>query len=272
MGTMKRLNFLKGLALFAAGVFAVVLMARAVDVTAGAAIRSFDARLASDQPFFIAHRGIVDKGSGVRENTLRSFEAAGEARMQAIETDVRLTADGHLVCSHDASLKRVFGVDLDLAKATLEAVRKHPVPTFAEYLDVCSKYDAVPFIETKGSVAVVAQVLYELRRRGLLEVAVLSSSDFAHIREARRLDKTIFVHYIFAREECLGELAAMRPSGLSWNYKDLSTLPKDLIEKTHAKGVRCCLRACDTKAALAEMRALKLDYFPTNKMTPEKAR
>lgn len=192
--------------------------------------------------------------------------------MQAIETDVRLTADGYLLCSHDASLKRVFGVDLDLEKSTLEVVRKYPVPTFAEYLDVCSKYDAVPFIETKGGVAVVALVLAELRRRGLLEVAVLSSSDFAHIREARRLDKTIFVHYIFAREEHLDELAAMGQSGLSWNYKDLSTLPKDLIEKTHAKGVRCCLRACDTTAALAEMRALKLDYFPTNKMTPEKAR
>lgn len=237
-----------------------------------AAIRSFGERLEFDQPFFIAHRGIVDNEKGVKENTLASFEAAGAARMQAIETDVRLTADGHLVCTHDASLKRVFGIDLDIENSTLEAVRKYPVPTFAEYLEVCSKYDAVPFIETKGSVAVVARVLAELRRRGLLEVAVLSSSDFAHIREARRLDKTIFVHYIFARKEWLDELAAMGKSGLSWNYKDLSELPKGLIEKTHAKGVRCCLRACDTTAALGEMKALNLDYFPTNKMTPEKAR
>ena len=38
-------------------------------------------------------------------------------------------ADGRLVCTHDASLKRVFGVTLDVEKATLAEVRKHPVPT-----------------------------------------------------------------------------------------------------------------------------------------------
>lgn len=234
--------------------------------------RPFLARIADPAPFFIAHRGIVDKAVGEKENTLASFEAAGRAKMQAIETDVRLTADGQLVCTHDASLKRVFGVVLNVEKATLAEVRKYPVPTFAEYLDVCAKYDAVPFIETKGDKKVVAPVLDELRKRGLLKVAVMSSGSIDHIREVRRLDKEVFVHHIFSKPALLDEIAAMGNAGLSWNYPDLRKLPQGLVEKTHEKGVKCCLRGCDSPESFHAMRRLKLDYLPTNKMTPAKVR
>ena len=235
---------------------------------AAAAPRSFLERLADPRPFFIGHRGRVVKAEDIKENTLASFEAAAKAGLQAIETDVRLTRDGALVCSHDASLKRVFGVPLDVEKSTLAEVRKHPVPTFDEYLDVCVKYDVVPFIETKGDKKVVAPVLKVLEKRGLLKVAVMSAVPYAHIKEVRRLDRTVFVHHIFSKIEHLDEIAAMGNSGLSWNYPDLTKLPPGLIEKTHAKGVKCCLRGCDTPEAIRAMRDLKLDYLPTNKMTP----
>jgi glycerophosphoryl diester phosphodiesterase len=235
---------------------------------APAAPRPFLERLADPEPFYVAHRGRVSPD--VKENTIASFEAAAKAGLQAIETDVRLTKDGALVCIHDASLKRVFGVDLKVAEATLAEIRAYPVPTFDEYLDVCVKYDAVPFIETKGDKAVVAPILEKLRQRGLIDVAVMSAVSFKHIREVRRLDKKVFVHHIFSKPELLDELAAMGNAGLSWKYADLAALPKGLVERTHAKGLKCCLRACDTPEARDAMRALKLDYLPTNKMTPEK--
>ena len=171
----------------------------ALALTSFAEPRPFRERLRDGRPFLIGHRGrnVLRYGGKHRENTRESFHAAGRAGLQAIETDVRLTADGALVCTHDANLKRVFDVDLDVEKAAFAEVRKHPVPTFDEYLDVCARYDAVPFLETKGEARVVAPVVDALRKRGLLKVAVLSSCDIAHIREARRLDRDIFVHHIF---------------------------------------------------------------------------
>lgn len=239
-------------------------------LTSFAEPRPFLERLKDGRPFLIGHRGrnVLKYGGKFAENTLGSFQAA-RAGLQAIETDVRLTADGALVCSHDANLKRVFKVDLAIGKSTLAEIRKHPVPTFDAYLDVCTRYDAVPFIETKGDVAVVAPVVDVLRKRGLIKVAVLSSSDFAHIRAARRLDPDLFVHHIFSKPELLDELASMGNAGLSWNYPDLAKLPAGLIERTHAKGVRCCLRACDSPATYQAMRALKLDYYPTNVLVPD---
>ena len=271
----------------ARGFSQVVLLATLVGVTCGYGTtprRTFQERLAdrSRGPFLIAHRGCQ---SLAPENTLASFVCAARLGLQAIETDVRLTKDGKMVCAHDASLKRMFGIKRKIADMTCDELRDLVptngngiaawpkemlrIPTFAEYLDVCERYDKVPFIETKGDVAVVKPVIEELRRRGLLRVAVLSAISFDHIREARRLDKEIFVHHIFSKPELLDELAAMGNAGLSYNYKDLATVPDGLVERVHAKGVKMCLRAGDTPETVEKMVALGLDYIPTNVTVPK---
>ena len=252
--------------------------------------RSFLERLGerakAGKPFFIAHRGCQ---SLAPENTVASFVCAARLGLDAIETDVRLSSDGALVCVHDDTLKRMFGDEREVASVRFDELRTLVpikdakgkvrglkswskealrIPTFAEYLDVCEQYDKVPFIETKGDVAVVKPVLEEVRRRGLTKVAVLSCIQFEHIREARRLDKEIFVHHIFSEPELLDELAAMGHAGLSYNYKDLAAVPEGLVGRVHAKGVKMCLRAGDTSEAVAKMMAMGLDYIPTNVTVP----
>ena len=63
------------------------------------------ARVFEDVPVLCGHRG---SGRGVvageRENTLGSFRAAVAAGVPWVEVDVRATADGVLVSSHDANL------------------------------------------------------------------------------------------------------------------------------------------------------------------------
>lgn len=70
----------------------------------------------------VAHRGYSAR---FPENSLASFDAAIEAGADYVETDVRTTRDGVLVCSHDPDLKRIAGRDLriaDLSVMALEAV------------------------------------------------------------------------------------------------------------------------------------------------------
>jgi glycerophosphoryl diester phosphodiesterase len=55
------------------------------------------------RPQVVAHRGAShDKA----EHTLGAYVAALDAGAEALECDVRLTADGHLVCVHDRDLRR----------------------------------------------------------------------------------------------------------------------------------------------------------------------
>ena len=265
----------------ASGIALLFFAAQTVAAAAEGGVRTFGERLAAHRPFLVAHRGCTLLAP---ENTIPSFECAARLGLQAIETDVRLTRDGVMVCVHDDSLRRMFGIrrkvsEMDyaelkdlvptngngLAAWPREALR---IPTFGEYLDVCQKYDRVPFSETKGGVAVVKPVLDEVRRRGLTKVAVLSSVSFDHIRETRRLDKEIFIHHIFSKPELLDELAAMGNAGLSYKYKDLDAVPNGLVGRVHGKGVKMCLRAGDTREAVEKMLLIGLDYIPTNVSVP----
>lgn len=56
-----------------------------------------------DRPQVVAHRG----ASSVRaEHTLAAYQQALAEGAEAVECDVRLTADGHLVCVHDRRIDR----------------------------------------------------------------------------------------------------------------------------------------------------------------------
>lgn len=57
------------------------------------------------------------------ENTLAAFQQSYKNGVRAYETDFRMTADNELVVSHDASLKRTVGVDIDVEKSTREQIK-----------------------------------------------------------------------------------------------------------------------------------------------------
>ncbi|MGH3462774.1 MAG: glycerophosphodiester phosphodiesterase [Kribbellaceae bacterium] len=55
------------------------------------------------RPSIVAHRGASDT---TPEHTLAAYRQAIEAGTDGLECDVRLTADGHLVCVHDRRIER----------------------------------------------------------------------------------------------------------------------------------------------------------------------
>ena len=70
----------------------------------------------------VAHRG---SSSSRAEHTLAAYKVALEAGAEALECDVRLTADGHLVCVHDRRVERTSngqGVVSTLELAQLDSL------------------------------------------------------------------------------------------------------------------------------------------------------
>jgi glycerophosphoryl diester phosphodiesterase len=55
------------------------------------------------EPFVIAHRG---SSHSIAEHTLTAYQQAIDEGADALECDVRLTRDGHLVCVHDRRIDR----------------------------------------------------------------------------------------------------------------------------------------------------------------------
>lgn len=69
----------------------------------------------------VAHRGGAALAA---ENTVAAFAAAAAAGADAIETDVRMTRDGALVCLHDADLQRLCGDPRAVAELDLTTLRR----------------------------------------------------------------------------------------------------------------------------------------------------
>jgi glycerophosphoryl diester phosphodiesterase len=68
------------------------------------------------EPIWISHRGL--RSSGQTENTAKAFDCAILKGFSCLETDLRLTRDGHIVLLHDENLDRVTG-----------ALPRNPSPT-----------------------------------------------------------------------------------------------------------------------------------------------
>lgn len=89
-----------------------------------------------------AHRGLYDNDSEAPENSLEAFRRAVESGY-GIEFDVQLSKDGIPVVFHDASLKRMCGVEGNVWEYTLEELSKmrlanseQTIPTFEQVLGV----------------------------------------------------------------------------------------------------------------------------------------
>ena len=106
----------------------------------------------------VGHRG---SQWGV-ENTRAAFINGAEAGAWGLECDIRVTADGTFVVSHDDNYKRLGGLETKIADMNTADVlsmrltsKRHGITyagnpsTLGEFLDICNEYKVVPVVEVK---------------------------------------------------------------------------------------------------------------------------
>lgn len=136
-------------------------------------------------PLAIAHRG----GAGLaQENSLAAFALASALGLRYLETDIRMTRDGHLVCFHDATLERVTSATGPVRSQSLRDLRAlringiEPIPTFGEALDAFPEQFFSVDLKDKASIEPLVKIL---RRKGVAErVCIAGAWDgwLAHVR------------------------------------------------------------------------------------------
>lgn len=96
----------------------------------------------------ISHRGLY--GNGAPENSFEAYRFAAENGLP-IELDIRLTADGEVVCFHDGELLNACGVEGKVSDKTLKELKeltlfgtKLKIPTLSEALSAVN--GAVPLL------------------------------------------------------------------------------------------------------------------------------
>ena len=114
-------------------------------------MRTYNEKMNGKKILLGAHRG--DR-LHCPENTMAAFRAAVEMGCDAIETDVRMTKDGHLILIHDRDVERTTNGKGFVDEMTLEEIRAldaggwkdpkfagEPIPTVEEFLEYVSETD-----------------------------------------------------------------------------------------------------------------------------------
>ena len=157
-----------------------------------------------------AHRG---SSRTAPENTIPAIEAAVEEMADSVEIDVQMTADGVVVLGHDASLKRVAGVNRSIASMTFEELEKLDVgswfsseyagtriPSLSEVLELCSQKISLNIeIKYVGKNSELPEKTAEMvREYGMENQCVITSTNLSYLKRVKEALPEIRTGYIIS--------------------------------------------------------------------------
>ena len=214
----------------------------------------------------IGHRGARAYET---ENTLESYRKAIELGVNAVELDVRQSADEKLIISHDDNLKKVFGKDLRVSLATLEELKQLTagrVPTLDEaLLFIDGKVDKI-LVELKET-GYEKKVLDLIMKESLGNRVIIVSFHEESLAHIRNLDSKIETGLIYSKFR----LKFRNPlqAAIKLNARYLVPLYRLVhtrdIEKAHENNLKVIVWTINTKEEAREYIAKGVDGIATDK-------
>jgi glycerophosphoryl diester phosphodiesterase len=243
-------------------------------------------------PVNFAHRGDSTRAP---ENTLAAFREAVEAGAGGLEIDVHLTADGHVVVLHDATVDRTTSGSGAVAETTLESLRgmdaghgfspdgglTYPyrgsglgVPTLAEVLEALP--EVAVNIDIKESRPGGEEAIFEVLRDAGAEGRALVVSEYHPVvRRVRGLSggrvrtgasrREIALFYLLSRLRLEGlSKPAYDALQVPVSYAGIELVTRRFVEAAHARGVRVDVWTVNDPAEMHRLLDLGVDVVMTD--------
>lgn len=231
---------------------------------------------AGSLPLAVAHRG----GAGLApENTLAAFERSAALGFRYLETDVRLTADGELLCFHDATLDRVTGLRGPVRRHTLAQVRaarvdgREPVVTLREALAALPDGNFTVDLKDRAAIGPLADLLRDNDIRDRICVAGAWDDWLDELRARvpgvrtalgwRSL--TALVTSAHARMPCARRFATAEFAHVPLRLGRVPVFAERLVEGAHRIGVRVVVWTVDDPVAMSRLLDAGVDGVITDR-------
>lgn len=204
----------------------------------------------------VGHRGARGYET---ENTLTSFQKAIKLGANAIELDVRATADGVPVVFHDEDLKRVFGIETALNTCnfkTLQNITNGKIPSLQEALAFIGSKVLKIVIELK-EVGIEDSVLDVAKKLNMSKRVIIASFHEEAVRAVRVLDSSIETGLIYAKHKNpVAAALELKAQYLIALYKLTHTKN---IESAHKHGLKIIVWTINTKEEADAFKAKGVD-------------
>jgi glycerophosphoryl diester phosphodiesterase len=205
------------------------------------------------QPLVIAHRGA---SAYAPENTLAAFQLAAEQGADAIELDVDLTRDGHVVVMHDATIERTTNGHGRVHDLALDEIRQADAGVWK---GVAFKGERVPLLqevfEAVGQQLLInveikdmsllgngleARVIALIEQHDLIERVLISSFNPFALRRVKRINPHLACGLIcapdlpiFLREAWLAPVIPQRNA----RHPHHSQVNRRAVDRLHTQGL-----------------------------------
>ena len=240
----------------------------------------------------VAHRGGAHLAP---ENTLAAFRNALTLPIDAIELDVHLSRDGHIVVFHDNLVhKRTNGsgnmLDLDLTYLrSLNAAthfpggwsESHQIPTLHEVLEL-AKGRVQVYIEIKTSRRrnihgryhnIAEEVVEAVRSQGMLDQVLVISFDWMILPMFKSLVPTIQTGAIVSdnvwnpreRDALQHLFEQAKELGCNWINMNHKLFTTEMPQIAHEHGLRLGLWTVNSKTALRRFAAAGVDSLTSDR-------
>lgn len=219
-----------------------------------------------------AHRG---SSRTAPENTMAAMAAAIEELADYAELDVQLTADGVVVLGHDASLKRVAGVNKAIGSLTWEELQGldvgswfseeyvgERIPTLLEVIELCKgKMGLNIEIKNVGKDSELPEAVVNLvLEQGMEEQCVITSTSLNYLKLVKALAPQIRTGYIISA--AYGDFYSS--DAVDFISIRSSFVNEKLVEKAHAQGKTIHAWTVNSKSEMERLRLLGVDNLITD--------
>ncbi len=228
----------------------------------------------------IGHRGARFEAP---ENTIPGFRYAIGLGLAAVEFDIRMTSEGHLVVIHDATVDRTTNGTGEVSSFTLAEIQTldaratfpnwpEPcvVPTFGQVLDAVSELPDL-LVEIKGDIPdrlerIVPATVAEIVRRGIGDRVTITSFDPYALELAQREAPALRRGYIGNWEEprYLETALALDCAQIDARH---STADRALVAEAKSRGMRVVGWPTNSQDDLGSVLTLYADMFCTDSPT-----
>lgn len=165
----------------------------------------------ADTLLVIAHRGGAALAA---ENTAAAFAAALAAGADAVETDVRVSADGVLVCLHDADLQRLCGDPRAVADLDFETLQALVPGLLTLQAAIAASAPLGILLDVKlTDQALLPEIIGYVEAGGALGRAILGLRRSDLIAEARRITSRIAILAFLPDADLAADAAGL---GATW--------------------------------------------------------
>lgn len=170
---------------------------------------------------FIAHRGASTLAT---ENTLDSIVAAIKAGSNMIEIDIRETADGKFVLSHDATTQRIFNVNLSIHEHTLAQLQAL-CPNLPRLEDAIKITKLTPLVIELKSHVNITQLFKVLDKYPLVRYRI-ASFHTTPLKEIKKERPNTFTYLLEHHSpfDAINRAKAIKANGIGFNFSLINPL------------------------------------------------